>query len=319
MSKLHQPSGQPLSQQLGQPQTVVAILLLPVMLYLGNPAVALLVAAGISLVFNRTVIPYSGSIGKIALQSAIILLGLKLNASELLHIGANYSLTVTVYVILTLCAGLVLGKLIRADKKSSQLIASATAICGGTAIASLSPIIQAKAEQTGIALTLIFLLNAIALFTFPAIGEYLSLSQEQFGVWVALAIHDTSSVVATASIYGEEAARVATTVKLGRTLWLIPLLIGFSILQHTRSGKIQIPIFIGLFITAACLGSFVTLPSSVIEVATIASKLLLVVALYCIGSEITRRTLKKLRGTVLVQGLVLWALVVPLTLMLVLA
>jgi len=302
-----------------EPQFVLAIVLLPVMLYVGNPAIALLVAAGISLMFNRAEIPHSGNIGKIALQSAIILLGLKLNASELLDIGANYSLLVTAYVVVTLCAGLLLGVLIRAEKKSSQLIASATAICGGTAIASLSPIINAEAEQTGVALTLIFLLNAIALFTFPAIGEYLSLTQEQFGVWVALAIHDTSSVVATASIYGEEAARIATTVKLGRTLWLIPLLIGFSILQHTKSGKIQLPVFIGLFVIAACLGSFVTLPSLVIDSASIASKLLLVVALYCIGSEITRRTLKSLRGTVLLHGVLLWALVVPSTLILVLA
>ena len=302
-----------------EPQFVVAILLLPLMLYLGNPAIALLVAAGISLVSNKTVIPHSGTIGKLALQSAIILLGLKLNASELLDIGANYSLLVTAYVAVTLAAGLGLGVLIRNEQKSSQLIASATAICGGTAIASLSPIIQAKAEQTGAALTLIFLLNAIALFTFPAIGEYLSLTQEQFGVWVALAIHDTSSVVATASIYGDEAARIATTVKLGRTLWLIPLLVGFSVLQHTKSKKIQLPLFIGLFVIAACLGSFVTLPSIAIESASVASKLLLVVALYCIGSEITRRTLKNLRGSVLLHGVLLWALVVPLTLLLVLA
>ncbi len=305
-------------QYLREPQTILALLLLPVVLYLGNPAIALLVAAGLSLVSNRLVIPHASKIGTLALQSAIIMLGLKLNASELLQIGANYSLIVTAYVALTLAAGLLLGKLIRNDIKSSQLVSSATAICGGTAIASLAPIINARAEQTGVALTLIFLLNALALFTFPTIGSYLAMSQEQFGVWVALAIHDTSSVVATASIYGEEAARVATTVKLGRTLWLIPLLLVFSIMQHSGSAKIEVPLFIGLFIVAACLGSFVSLPGALVEGASIASKILLVVALYCIGSEITRHTLKKLRGSILIHGILLWAVVVPLTLVLVL-
>ena len=203
----------------------------------------------------------------------------------------------------------------RSRFSSSQLIASGTAICGGTTIASLSPVIQARPEQTGVALALVFLLNALALFTFPAIGEYLALTQEQFGVWAALAIHDTSSVVATSALYGEEAAMVATTVKLGRTLWLIPLLLVFSILQHQGSAKLRIPLFIVLFILTACTGSVVSLPAAVVGTASTASKMLLIVALFFIGTEISRETLRGLRGTVLVHGLLLWALVVPLTLL----
>ena len=301
-------------QYLRQPQTLLALIALPFLLFLGNPAIALLVAATISLIFNQTVIPKAGVIGKYALQAAIILLGLKLNAAQLVKISSDYSLIVTAYVGLTLAAGLGLGWLIRNDTKCNQLISSATAICGGTTIASLSPIIQAKPEQTGVALTLIFLLNAIALFTFPAIGEYFTLSQEQFGLWSALAIHDTSSVVATAALYGDEAANVATTVKLGRTLWLIPLLLVFSVMQQAKSAKLRIPGFIALFIAAACIGSVITLPELVVSGAGLISKLLLVVALFCIGTEISRQTLSSLRGKVLIHGVLLWLTVVPLTL-----
>ena len=214
-------------------------------------------------------------------------------------------------------AGLAIGLALGNQRKSSQLISSGTAICGGTTIASLSPVIQARPEQTGVALTLVFMLNALALFTFPVIGEYLSLSQEQFGVWAALAIHDTSSVVATSALYGEEAAMVATTVKLGRTLWLIPLLLVFSVLQHQGSAKLRIPVFIVLFIVTACTGSIVALPAGVVSAASSASKMLLVIALFFIGTEISRETLRGLRGTVLVHGLLLWALAVPLTLLVV--
>ena len=305
-------------QALKSPQMLLAIALLPVVLYTRNPAIALLVGATISLIFDRQVIPQAGTLGKYALQIAIVLLGLKLNANQLMQISADYSVLVTAYVCLTLAIGIILGRMLGNEKKSSQLISSGTAICGGTTIASLSPVIKARPEQTGVALTLVFLLNAAAMFSFPSIGHYLALSQEQFGVWAALAIHDTSSVVGTAAMYGEEAAKVATTVKLGRTLWLIPLLLIFSILQQTESATLRIPRFVILFIVAACLGSLFPLPASVVSTASLLSKTLLVIALYCIGTEISRATLRALRGSVLIHGLLLWALVVPLTLIMVL-
>ena len=264
--------------------------------------------------FDKPVFPNAGALGKYALQSAIILLGLKLNAGQLLEISANYSVMVSGYVCLTIGLGLLIGRLVGNLRKSNQLIASGTAICGGTTIASLSPVIHTRPEQTGVALTLVFLLNTVALFTFPLVGEYLGMSQEQFGVWAALAIHDTSSVVATSAIYGDEAATVATTVKLGRTLWLIPLLLTFSIVAHAGSARLRIPLFILLFIASACLGSLVSLPAAVISAASVLSKALFVVALYCIGTEIRRSTLRELRGSVLLHGLLLWGLVVPLTL-----
>ena len=306
-----------LQRHLTAPQTLLAIAALPVLLWYGNPAIGLLVGAALSLSFNKAVIPHANTLGKQALQTAIILLGLKLNASQLLQISADYSVLVTGYVLMTIAVGLALGLLLRNQKKSSQLVASGTAICGGTTIASLSPVIGARPEQTGVALTLVFLLNAIALFSFPAVGKYLALTQEQFGVWAALAIHDTSSVVATAALYGEDAATVATTVKLGRTLWLIPILLIFSILEQRGSAKLRLPLFIVFFVLAASLGSLVELPVQLVSAASVASKSLLVLALLCIGTEITRATLKELRGAVLVQGLLLWAIVVPVSLLLI--
>lgn len=299
------------------PQTLLALAALPALVWYGNPAVALLVGAALSLGFNKAVIPIAGTLGKQALQAAIVLLGLKLNAAQLVQISSDYSLLVTAYVGLTICIGLLIGHWLGNQRKCSQLISTGTAICGGTTIASLSPVIGARPEQTGVALTLVFLLNALALFTFPVVGETLSLTQEQFGVWAALAIHDTSSVVATAAIYGDEAATVATTVKLGRTLWLIPLLLVFSVLEQRGSAKLRLPLFIIAFVATACLGSLIELPAEVINGASMISKSLLVVALFCIGTEINRSTLKELRGAVLLHGLLLWALVVPLVLWLV--
>ena len=199
------------------------------------------------------------------------------------------------------------------DDVSNQLISSGTAICGGTTIASLSPIIHARPDQTAVALTVVFLLNALALFTYPYIGEFLQLTQEQFGVWCALSIHDTSSVVATALLYGEDAGAVATTLKLGRTLWLIPLLVVASVMAR-QDARVQVPTFVLLFILSAMLGSFLDLPAWLTTSAGSISKALLVFALYCIGTDISRTTVRELRGATLVQGIALWLIAAPATL-----
>lgn len=295
-------------------QPWMVLLPLPVLLYLGNRAVALLVGSTLSLLANKKLVPQSEKIGKYALQAAIVLLGLKLNATTLLQLSADYSLLVTVYVLGTLAVGTGIGFLVRNDSVSSQLISSGTAICGGTTIASLSPIIQARPDQTAVALTLVFLLNAVALFVYPYIGELLSLTQEQFGIWCALSIHDTSSVVATGLIYGEESGAIATILKLGRTLWLIPLLIVASMMQREAGAKVRVPLFVMLFVLSAMMGSYFELPALLISGASMLSKGLLVVALYCVGMDITRQTLGQLRGAPLTQGILLWLLVSPVTL-----
>lgn len=281
------------------------------LVYFGHPALALVAGMTLSLSLNRPPMANGSRYGKYLLQTAIVLLGFKLNTNQLLDISGTYALPIAAYVCMTACAGLVLGKLLRADNETNALIASGTAICGGTTIATLSPIIGARAEQTGAALCIVFLLNAIALLAFPTIGHWLNLSQEQFGVWAALAIHDTSSVVATAQIYGDRAAEIATTVKIGRTLWLIPLIIVASLRLGSQQSKIRIPNFVFAFLAASFLGSWLEISEAVAVSVGQISGALLVMALFFVGTEITRETLKSLRLTSVVQGAALWLLVIP--------
>ena len=306
----------PMTQRTFKLPTQLGFLLLPLplLIFIGNPAIGLLTGSALSLGFNGKIIPASDKLGKYALQTTIVLLGLKLNAARLVQISVDYSLLVTVYVLTTILVGLALGRLLRNEVVSSQLISSGTAICGGTTIASLSPIIRATPEQTAVALTLVFMLNAVALFIYPQIGQFLQLTQEQFGVWCALSIHDTSSVVATALIYGEESGAVATTLKLGRTLWLIPLLIVASVIRNQKETKVRVPLFVVFFVLSAIIGSLLEFPAWFIDGVSFISKALLVVALYCIGSDISRATLTRFKGAAVLHGLILWSMVAPATL-----
>ena len=288
----------------------LVVLALTALVMVGNPAIALMVGMTISLFLNRAPIANGSTYGKHLLQTAIVLLGLKLNATELLDISSTYAMPVTTFVCTTLIVGLMSGWLARSDRTTNALISSGTAICGGTTIATLSPILAARPEQTGAALCVVFLLNAIALMTFPTIGTWLNLSQEQFGVWAALAIHDTSSVVAAAQMYGTEAAEIATTIKMGRTLWLIPLIIVASLVVGTQQSKIRIPNFIFVFITASVIGSWIGLSSSALTAIGHVVASLLVVALFFVGTEITRETLKSLAFTSVAHGVMLWLLVI---------
>ena len=292
-------------------------MLMVLLIGVGNPALAFLAAAAISLWTNRTLIANASKYSKYALQTAIVLLGFSMNANNLLSLSIDYAAVVSLYVVITLFFGLFIGLLIKQESIDSKLISTGTAICGGTAIASLSPILRASPGQTGMTLALVFVLNAVALLSFPYAGDWLNLSQSQFGVWTALAIHDTSSVVATAAIYGEEAAQVATTLKLGRTLWLVPVLLVFSIIEGSKDDKktlITIPNFIFLFVGASIAASYLDLPSLIIVTTSLVSKALLVAALFLVGIATTRENLKQLNRKHLLQGLIIWIIVVLATL-----
>ena len=292
-------------------------MLMTFLIGVGNPALAFLVAAAISLWTNRTLIAKASSYSKYALQTAIVLLGFSMNANSLLALSVDYAAIVSLYVVVTLLFGLFVGWLIKQESVDSKLISTGTAICGGTAIASLSPILRASPGQTGMTLALVFVLNAVALLSFPYAGHWLELTQTQFGVWTALAIHDTSSVVATAAIYGEEAAQVATTLKLGRTLWLVPVLLVFSMIEGSKDEKKQfvtVPNFIFLFVGASIIASYANLPAALIETSSIVSKALLVAALFLVGIATTRENLKQLNRKHLLQGLTIWIIVVIATL-----
>ncbi|HYK76788.1 MAG TPA: putative sulfate exporter family transporter, partial [Daejeonella sp.] len=182
------------------------------------------------------------------LQVSVVGLGFGMNVQSALQAGKEGFMFTIVSVFGTLLLGTLIGRLLKIDKVISHLISCGTAICGGSAIAAVSPVISAKENQISVALGTVFLLNSAALFIFPLIGHYLNLSETQFGLWSAIAIHDTSSVVGAAGKYGPKALEVATTVKLARALWIIPVVLGSSILFKNHSVKIRIPYFIGFFV-----------------------------------------------------------------------
>ena len=293
-------------------------LVLALGIYFQNPAYALLGALVLRLILDVNPIKQSSTIGKLSLQTAIVLLGFSLGIDSLMQMSSDYGLIVAVFVLGTLGLGLLMGRLLRSDEVETTLIASGTAICGGTAIATLAPLINAKPQQFAVATALVFLLNIIALLTFPYIGTQLGLSQEVFGAWVALAIHDTSSVMATATIYGDEAAQVAAAVKLGRTLWLIPLAFAVSLIYGRREAKIRVPTFVLLFVGMAIVSRFVPLEPVVVGYISLLSKTLLVIALAMIGLEINRQTLSQMSMRSIGLGVGLWIIVAPVALALVL-
>ena len=286
--------------------------------YFRNPAYALLLGMATRLLIGVNPLHRVASWGKLSLQTAIVLLGFTLGFDRLVQVSADYGVVVAVFVLGTLALGFTIAKILSSGTKEATLLSGGTAICGGTAIATLAPIIHAKPQHVGVAMALVFLFNALALLTFPYIGYALDLSQQDFGAWVALAIHDTSSVVATATIYGDEAAIVATTVKLGRTLWLIPLAFVVGLIYRSSEAQLRVPGFILLFILAAVLGSFIPISDVVLEGFSIISKTLLVVALGMIGLEIDRATLSQISWRSVALGMGLWILVAPAALLLVL-
>ena len=301
------------------PWAGLLIAVVAVLIFVGNPAVALLTGSAIAFALNRPIVAQAQAMGRVCLQTAIVLLGFRLSLETIWTLSADYSVLVGGYVLATLGLGLALAALIRVGKVSGQLVAAGTAICGGTAIASLSPVLGARPQEMAVPLGLIFLLNVIALVAFPLIGHWLDLSQLEFGLWSALAIHDTSSVVATAAIYGDQAEEIAATVKLGRTLWLLPLLVVASVMAGRGGAKVRVPFFILLFVGTAAVSSLVSLPDQFIVVASRVSKALLVVALFLIGTELTRTTIRAIRGRILWQAVLLWLTVTPLSLLAILA
>ncbi|MDB2386820.1 YeiH family protein [Shewanella sp.] len=209
-------------------------------------------------------------------------------------------------IVLTLLLGVLLTRLLKFDAKTGYLIASGTAICGGSAIAAVSPAIKANNEQAAIALATVFILNSIALFVFPAIGHALSMTQHEFGVWSAIAIHDTSSVVGAASAYGNQALTTATTVKLARALWIIPIALLSSMIFSGDSKKIAIPYFIGFYCLAIAIAYWFPAGEAVYHGIFSVSKRLLVLCLFLIGAGITLKRMKATGAKPLILGLLLW-------------
>lgn len=239
------------------------------------------------------------------LQYSIVGLGFGINLNTAIEAGSQGFLFTVSTIALVMIFGLLLAKILKIDKTIAQLISAGTAICGGSAIAAVAPILKANSKQTSVALGIVFVLNAVALFIFPEIGHFFNLSQNQFGIWSAIAIHDTSSVVGAASKYGNEALQIATTVKLARALWIIPLAFLISIFTKSE-GKIKIPYFIGFFILAILAGTYLPFLQNFNSIISEISRDTLKVALFLIGAGLSLQNLKNIGIKPLLLGIILW-------------
>ncbi len=282
-----------------------------------SPPFALFIGIVFAQFFSHPYPDMNQKMNRILLQASIVGLGFGINLTTALNTGKDGFVFTLATIIGTLSLGLLLGKFLQTDKITSFLISGGTAICGGSAVAALTPIVKANEKQTSVALGTIFILNAIALFLFPVIANFLHLTQNQFGLWCAIAIHDTSSVVGAATRYGDQALQVATTVKLARALWIIPLALGSSIFINQRITKIKFPYFIGLFIIAIVLYTFLPAVAEISPYIVKGSKTTLTLTLFLIGSSMSAKLLKSVGMKPILQGLILWIVVSLITLIII--
>lgn len=280
-----------------------------------SPPIALLMGIIIAQLFDHPFPESSKKATNWLLKASVVGLGFGMNATNALKAGKEGFIFTVVSIIGTLTLGYLLGKLLKVEKITSFLISGGTAICGGSAIAALSPVIKAKQNQISVALGVIFILNSVALFVFPPIGHWLHLSQSDFGLWCAIAIHDTSSVVGAASKYGDQALSIATTVKLARALWIIPLAFFSSIIFKTKDTKIKIPYFIGLFILAVICNSFIPAIGIVSPYIVSLSKAGLTLTLFLIGTSLSAKLIQSVGVNPIFQGTILWIVISTSTLL----
>jgi uncharacterized integral membrane protein (TIGR00698 family) len=257
----------------------------------------------------------SHALSSFLLQASVVLLGFSMNLGEVIHAGRAGFLFTAIGISVAITLGLLLGWLMRVSPKASLLITCGTAICGGSAIAAIAPISDASEEDIAVSLGTVFTLNAVALLLFPVIGWHFRLTQTQFGLWAALAIHDTSSVVGASARYGTQALAIGTTVKLARALWIIPVSLVVALLLNRQKRdqsiagqrtKIHVPWFIGLFVLAAVARTY--LPTLLPEFARLSAlgKSGLTVVLFLIGTGLSRETIRRVGVRPMLQGVILW-------------
>lgn len=254
---------------------------------------------------------FNKKMSKMLLQYSVVGLGFGMNIHESIASGSEGMLFTIISVFGTLALGWLIGhKFLKIEKNISYLISSGTAICGGSAIAAVAPIVKAKESEISVALGTVFILNAIALFIFPYIGHALGLTQQQFGTWAAIAIHDTSSVVGAGAAYGEEALKIATTIKLTRALWIVPLAFFTSLVLNGKSKKASVPMFIILFVVAMLVNTYllencdwgVALGKGV----NLIARKVLTITLFFIGASLSIDVLKSVGFKALLMGVALW-------------
>lgn len=282
-----------------------ALCLFPIM----SPPFALFLGIVVAQLLEHPYPKLNKKLTKYLLQISVVGLGFGINLQTALKAGSEGLIFTIISISTTILIGYLLGKFLKVDKVISYLISGGTAICGGSAIAALTPIVKANDKQVSIALGTIFILNSFALFIFPLIGHYFKLSQSDFGIWCAIAIHDTSSVVGAATMYGSEALQIATTVKLMRALWIIPVAFISSLLFKSKDSKINIPYFIGYFILAIVINSYYPLVQKINYIIVDISKSLLTLTLFLIGTSLSRLALKAVGIKPIIQGMLLWILI----------
>lgn len=296
-------------------QVIFVCLLLVCLTGIITPPIALLLGLLVANISGHPWLHLNHKIIRFLLQVSVVGLGFGMNVTNAL-LSSKESFILTVATIFsTVFLGSVLGKWLNTDRKTSHLISCGTAICGGSAIAAITPVIQSDEKQTSVALGVIFILNSIALFLFPTIGHWLNLSQQDFGLWCALAIHDTSSVVGAANKYGPEALAIATTVKLARALWIIPIVLMTSFLFKNKTSRIKIPYFIGFFILAMIVNTYVPEVAIATPYIVAVAKIGLTVTLFFIGSGLSSSVLLAVGIKPLIQGILLWGFIASMALM----
>lgn len=283
-----------------------------------SPPVALVGGIAFGFAVEHPLRAESAKLAKLLLQASVVLLGFGMNVAEVVHAGRSGFVYTAISIASAMVLGLLLGKALKIGGKASFLITAGTAICGGSAIAAVAPITQANEEEISVSMGTVFLLNSVALLLFPAVGHLLKLDQNQFGLWAALAIHDTSSVVGAASAYGAQALQIGTTVKLARALWIVPvslLTAAFMARLAARRGteagtaKVKMPWFILYFCAAAALSTYLPRFHAGFLAINKLGKLGLTATLFLIGTSLSRKTLKQVGVRPLVQGIVLWVVV----------
>jgi uncharacterized integral membrane protein (TIGR00698 family) len=273
-----------------------------------DTAIALAAGIAFSLISSNPFPRLVSKLSKIFLQISVVGLGFGIGINQVIAEGKHSIIYTVIGITFTIVIGNLIGKKLKVNSNTSQLISFGTAICGGSAIAAMAPVLKAKNEEIAVSLATVFTLNSIALLVFPFVGHLLHLSQPSFGLWAALAIHDTSSVVGAAATYGTVALAIGTTVKLTRALWITPLVLGYAYFRKSDQ-KTKIPLFIIGFIAAAILRSMLPNMQVVWDTISFGSRRLLVATLFLIGSGLTKEVLKKVGLRPMIQGITLWLIV----------
>ena len=291
---------------------LIALILIPFDKF-GLPLItaplALLLGLVFAFIFPNPYPKFNEKTSKYLLQVAVVCLGFNMNLQESLRSGSEGMMFTVVSVVGVMALGVLLGYWLHINRKTAYLISSGTAICGGSAIAAVGPVVKANENEMAVSLGVIFILNSIALFIFPPLGHLFDMTQQQFGTWAAIAIHDTSSVVGAGETYGPDALKLATLIKLTRALWIIPLAFVTMLMFRDKTAKVSIPWFIFLFILAMVVNTYCGLPAAVSEWCVWLAKRGLVLTLLLIGASLAPSTIKSVGARPLLLAIILWIVI----------